>query len=322
MDPAAARERLRGRGPGRGLRAAEALDDAVLRRDARMGAPLAVRGDLEGAQAVSRSPTPPIVLASTSPQRRAILEQLGVPFEVDRAELRGARSRGRATRSGSSASMPGARRARSQRLPATRRCSASTRWSRSTVACSESRGTPARPSACSSSSAAGRTRSSRGSACSPPVGRSSSTRPRSSPSGRSRPGTSRPIVASGEWQVTRGRVRHPGTRRGPRRADRRRLPQRRRAAGRRPRAPARGALPGPLRLRLDRTSPGTGPSHVSPGHILQPAAHAAVRRLTSGEAAWTKSAKARCASSRRRPNSERTGSTARNCGRRLPTIAA
>ena len=31
---------------------------------------------------MSRSPAPPIVLASTSPQRRAILEQLGVPFEV------------------------------------------------------------------------------------------------------------------------------------------------------------------------------------------------------------------------------------------------
>ncbi len=32
--------------------------------------------------AVSASPAPPILLASTSPQRRAILEQLGLPFEV------------------------------------------------------------------------------------------------------------------------------------------------------------------------------------------------------------------------------------------------
>jgi septum formation protein len=40
-------------------------------------APLAVGGDLEGAEAVE-----PIVLASTSPQRRAILELLGVPFVV------------------------------------------------------------------------------------------------------------------------------------------------------------------------------------------------------------------------------------------------
>jgi septum formation protein len=31
---------------------------------------------------VSASPAPPLVLASTSPQRRAILEQLGLPFEV------------------------------------------------------------------------------------------------------------------------------------------------------------------------------------------------------------------------------------------------
>jgi septum formation protein len=31
---------------------------------------------------VSVSPAPPLVLASTSPQRRAILEQLGIPFEV------------------------------------------------------------------------------------------------------------------------------------------------------------------------------------------------------------------------------------------------
>jgi nucleoside triphosphate pyrophosphatase len=42
-----------------------------------VGAPLAVGGDLEGAEAVA-----PLVLASTSPQRRAILEQLQVPFVV------------------------------------------------------------------------------------------------------------------------------------------------------------------------------------------------------------------------------------------------
>jgi septum formation protein len=48
-----------------------------------VGAPLAERGDLEGSQAsVSVPPAPPLLLASRSPQRRAILEQLGVPFEV------------------------------------------------------------------------------------------------------------------------------------------------------------------------------------------------------------------------------------------------
>ena len=31
---------------------------------------------------MSRSPAPPLILASTSPQRRAILEQLGLPFVV------------------------------------------------------------------------------------------------------------------------------------------------------------------------------------------------------------------------------------------------
>jgi septum formation protein len=48
-----------------------------------MGAQVAGRGDLEGAQArVSVPPAPPLFLASTSPQRRAILEQLGIPFDV------------------------------------------------------------------------------------------------------------------------------------------------------------------------------------------------------------------------------------------------
>src|SRR5580765_8579837 len=31
---------------------------------------------------MSSAPAPPLLLASTSPQRRAILEQLGLPFEV------------------------------------------------------------------------------------------------------------------------------------------------------------------------------------------------------------------------------------------------
>jgi septum formation protein len=43
---------------------------------------LAGGGDLGGAQAMSAPPAPPILLASTSPQRRMILEQLGIPFEV------------------------------------------------------------------------------------------------------------------------------------------------------------------------------------------------------------------------------------------------
>ena len=41
-----------------------------------MGPPVAARGDLGGAEARV------IVLASTSPQRSAILTQLGIPFEA------------------------------------------------------------------------------------------------------------------------------------------------------------------------------------------------------------------------------------------------
>ena len=44
---------------------------------------MAGRGDLGREQAqVSFPPAPPLLLASTSPQRRIILEQLGIPFEV------------------------------------------------------------------------------------------------------------------------------------------------------------------------------------------------------------------------------------------------
>jgi septum formation protein len=48
-----------------------------------VGEALAGGGDLGRAEArVSLSPAPPIVLASTSPQRRSILEQLRIPFDV------------------------------------------------------------------------------------------------------------------------------------------------------------------------------------------------------------------------------------------------
>ena len=45
---------------------------------------MAERGDLGGAEdpPVSVPPAPPLLLASTSPQRRAILHQLGIPFDV------------------------------------------------------------------------------------------------------------------------------------------------------------------------------------------------------------------------------------------------
>jgi nucleoside triphosphate pyrophosphatase len=48
-----------------------------------VGALVAAGGDLEGAEGrVSVPPAPPILLASTSPQRRAILEQLRIPFDA------------------------------------------------------------------------------------------------------------------------------------------------------------------------------------------------------------------------------------------------
>jgi septum formation protein len=48
-----------------------------------MGPSLARRGDLEGPKArLSASPAPPLILASQSPQRKAILEQLRIPFDV------------------------------------------------------------------------------------------------------------------------------------------------------------------------------------------------------------------------------------------------
>lgn len=43
---------------------------------------MAGRGDLGGTENVSVPPAPPLILASTSPQRRAILTQLQIPFEV------------------------------------------------------------------------------------------------------------------------------------------------------------------------------------------------------------------------------------------------
>ena len=47
-----------------------------------MGEEVAVGGDLAGTEAVSSHALAPILLASTSPQRRAILEQLGIPFDI------------------------------------------------------------------------------------------------------------------------------------------------------------------------------------------------------------------------------------------------
>ena len=47
-----------------------------------MGEEVAMGGDLEGSQAVSSHVVQPLLLASTSPQRRLILDQLGIPYDV------------------------------------------------------------------------------------------------------------------------------------------------------------------------------------------------------------------------------------------------
>ncbi len=77
LDPAAARERLRDPRPDRDPGARRRRDPRPLRlRDRRLGAEVAVRGDMASA------PAPPLLLASTSPRRREILEQLRIPFDV------------------------------------------------------------------------------------------------------------------------------------------------------------------------------------------------------------------------------------------------
>src|SRR5436305_8581519 len=95
MDRPAARKRVRDRAADRDPGATRCADPRPLRvRDGRVGAQVAVRRDLGGAESrrgldgaahcadMSAPPAPPLVLASTSPQRRAILTQLEVPFEV------------------------------------------------------------------------------------------------------------------------------------------------------------------------------------------------------------------------------------------------
>ena len=47
-----------------------------------MGSEMAGRGDLGRAEVVTGGAPTPLLLASTSPQRRAILSQLGIPFDV------------------------------------------------------------------------------------------------------------------------------------------------------------------------------------------------------------------------------------------------
>src|SRR5262252_6249283 len=77
LDPAAARQRLRAPRPDRDPGSGRRRDARALRlRDRRLGAEVARGGDLASA------PAAPLLLASTSPRRREILEQLRIPFDV------------------------------------------------------------------------------------------------------------------------------------------------------------------------------------------------------------------------------------------------
>src|SRR5262249_43031647 len=72
----AACERVRGRGARRAVRNRRRSRARVLLDEPRVGEEVAVRGDL------ARPFAAPLILASTSPQRVAILEQLRIPFDV------------------------------------------------------------------------------------------------------------------------------------------------------------------------------------------------------------------------------------------------
>ena len=183
----------------------DAVDAGLLRlRHRRLGAQVARRGDLGGAEGVSAPPAPPLLLASTSPQRRAILEQLHIPFDVaapsyvehdppdaDPVELvrRHALGKAQVGRSGRGRP-PGARRrhdgrARRPDLREARRCGRRGADARGAV------GPDARRRLGARARDAG-------------LGARRATSRRSSPSVRSPRATSPRYVASGEWEGRAG----------------------------------------------------------------------------------------------------------------------
>ena len=165
-------------------------------RHRRLGAEVALGGDMGGAQ-------DRLTLASTSPQRRAILEQLRIPFEVVDA-----RRTSRTTRPGSSRPSSCARTQRAKplvhaegRRDARRRHRRRARRRVSTASPTDA--TTRR--GCCTSSPDGRTRSSPASACSVPdediVGHELD---RASHSGCSRRRRSTAYLESGEWEGRAG----------------------------------------------------------------------------------------------------------------------
>ena len=248
---------------------------------------------------MSLSPAPPLLLASTSPQRRAILEQLRIPFDVvapDYEEAPGTiRSNARPARRGPSTA-----------------ATAPVLGVDTEVLCGgELLGKPA-----DAAEAEGCWRRSRGDArgrlrplpADAGLGGARTRRRRVSPSAAH---AARPRALPCERRVggPRRRLRDPGPRRRPRRADRGRLPERRRAARRAPRPAARERFSGVVRLRLrDRERP------------ICHSARSAIPAKTSADPASRPRGRARRARSaassvadhdRRRPHRERPAQPAR-----------
>ena len=186
--------------------------------------------------AAKPSVTHRLVLASTSPQRRAILEQLADPVRRRRAALRRARPARRRPRR--ARARPRAREGALRPRGGTHRRSASTRPSISGSASTRSRATRTTRARCCASSPGARTRCSPASACSGP--RVEAVEHAETLGHLPRRSTTPAIDALRRERRVGGprrRLRDPGPRRPARRADRRRLPN---VVG----------LPGALLLRL------------------------------------------------------------------------
>ena len=237
--------------PRERLRAVEARRDPAPRsgdagyydvRARRLGAAVAVRGDLGSAQERERPP-PPLLLASTSPQRRAILEQLGIPFDVVAPdyEEQSRRRPGLEHAAGKARSVDGGGGP----------CSASTRPSSlRRRACSASPRTRATRSGCSRQLSGRQHAVVSGLCLRTPAWEETCTETTLVTFRELTPRDLAWYVSSGEWEGRAGAYAIQGRGAASRRARRRRLPQRRRAAGVRARRAAGGEVPGALRLWL------------------------------------------------------------------------
>ena len=170
----------------------------------------------------------PLVLASRSPQRRAILTQLGVRFEVVEPAYEEVDPPGAAPEQLVVERTPGARPARW--MVRDDGCWASTPRSRSTAAAWPSRPTRRRRRRCCARCPAASTSSTRACACAAAQPRSFGWHPRASGSGTSSSQISRLVPGLGGVARAGRRLCRPGPRRRVRGRDRRRPLERRRAA--------------------------------------------------------------------------------------------